>query len=653
MKFNLLLSLMLFSIQTLFSQNTVYNVIETSPDHNVLKNAIDLAGLNGTLQGEGPFTVFAPTDAAFNALDPAIVEEIINDPQGALTEVLLYHVLGNYTLSSGLSDGLVIETLNGESITVTFGDNSEIFVNNAEITIANIETDNGVLHIIDAVLLPPTSNALTIGEIISASEEHEILETTLIAAGLYEQLNTPDGGPFTLFAPTDEAFDALPDGLLEVLLEDPAGLLSDILLFHVIEGANSFESLSNGQFLYPLGGGAVTITVDAGNIFINNALITIADIEAVNGVVHIINAVLIPVPCFQFAVNGPYGDFNEAFGGAPSPNENGECETFTITAFEVWAGELYIIDGFEEGIEYTFSICEGPNAGTWEADLTVFTTAGQLVDFAFNECSITWISPSTGSFIIGINESGACATESTNLETNNGHPSLTCQGSVITEFTVLNVIQESQDHTILTTALSVTGLDELLKGTGPFTVFAPTDEAFQALPDGQLEALIANPDLLSSILLYHVASGSLSQSNLTDGQEIVTLSNGQIITVTFENGSIYINNAEIIVADIAADNGIVHVINTVLNPDLVAVNRRNIGPDLKFFPNPVRNELFIQETDSGMGSTYEIHDLNGRVLRAGYISNNQSVPVSSLSAGYYLLTIKSDQSIRIGKFAKM
>lgn len=653
MKRNLLLILMLFSIQALFAQNTVYNVIETSPEHNVLKNAIDLAGLDGTLQGDGPFTVFAPTDAAFNALDPAILEDIISDPGGALREVLLYHILDNYTLSSDLSDGQVIETLHGQEITVTFGGNGEIFINDAEISIANIETDNGVLHIINAVLLPSFSNAGTIAEIISGSEDHGILETVLIATGLYDSLDEADGSPFTLFAPSDEAFDALPEGLLDILLADPSGLLTDILLFHITGEENVSGDLSNGQFLYPLGGGAITVTIDAGNIFINNALITVTDLEASNGVIHVINTILIPVPCFQFAVAQPYGDFNNIFGGAPSPDEEGECEIFTITDFEVWAGELYIIDGFEEGVEYTFSICEGPGAGSWEADLSVFTLSGQLVDFVFNSCSITWVSPSSGSFLIGINESGACAIESAHLETNNGHPSLTCQGSAVTDFTVFDIIQESPDHTLLTTALIAAGLDEVLGGAGPFTVFAPADEAFEALPDGLLEELLENPALLSSLLLYHIASGNLLEADLTDGREIVTLSNGEIITISFENGGIFVNDAQITVTDITADNGVVHVISSVLDPETVSVSRRHITHDLEFFPNPAREELFIRSSDDETGSLYEILDLNGRVLRTGNITYGQAIPLNSLSAGYYLLTVRSEKNVRVGKFAKM
>ncbi len=651
MKFNLLFFAMMLSLSTLFSQNTVYNVIESSPDHNVLKTAIDAAGLDITLQGDGPFTVFAPTDNAFAALDPTILNEIISDPKGALVQVLLYHVLGSYTLTTDLTDELEVETLNGQTVLVTFG-GGEIFINNAQITIENnIETDNGVVHVIDAVLLPELSSGVTIATIIEESPDHEILEDALIAAELYDILNDEDAGPFTVFAPTDAAFDALPDGLLELLLEDPTGQLADILLYHVVEGAATSGDLSDGQFLYPMGGGVLTITIDAGDVFVNGVQITVADIEASNGVVHVIDAVLIPTPCLQFLQQ--WADFNNIFGGAPSPDEEGNCETFTITDFEVYAGELYVIDNFIEGVEYTFSICEGEGAETWPSDLTIFTAEGQLVDFVLNDCSINWISPSNGTFFIGINDSEACGAETTNFATNNGNPSLTCQGEPVMTNTVFDIIQNSADHTTLTAALVAADLDTTLMGAGPFTVFAPNDDAFDALPDGMLEEILENTELLTSILLYHVVSGTILEGDLSDGQELITLSNGDQVTITFDNGGVFINNAEIIVTDLMADNGVVHVIDAVLNPDDVSVNRRNISNDLKFFPNPATHEIYIEGSDFGMDSTYELHDLSGRILRTGNLTQGQAISVNGLSAGYYTITIKSESGVRVGKFSKI
>ena len=151
---------------------------------------------------------------------------MLEDPSGKLTDILLYHVAAGTALSTDLSDGMMVTTLNGKSVTVTINDDG-VFINDAQVTVADIVADNGVVHVIDAVLLPPT---ITITDIVVNSPVHETLEEAVIAADLAETL--AGEGPFTLFAPTDAAFAALPEGTVESLLEDPSGALTDICLLY-------------------------------------------------------------------------------------------------------------------------------------------------------------------------------------------------------------------------------------------------------------------------------------------------------------------------------------------------------------------------------------------------------------------------------------
>lgn len=133
--------------------NTVVDVIVGSPDHTTLEAAVIAAGLAGTLSGDGPFTVFAPTDAAFALLPEGTVADLLADPTGALTSILTHHVYGGTALSTDLSDGMMVTTLAGTSLTVSITDEG-VYIDNAMVTVANIETDNGVVHVIDAVLIP-------------------------------------------------------------------------------------------------------------------------------------------------------------------------------------------------------------------------------------------------------------------------------------------------------------------------------------------------------------------------------------------------------------------------------------------------------------------------------------------------------------------
>jgi uncharacterized surface protein with fasciclin (FAS1) repeats len=187
-----------------------------------------------------------------------------------------------------LSDNQVIETLLGQDITVTIDMNS-VFINGAEVIIADLLAENGVVHVIDAVLIPVLVPA-TVVDIVVNSPVHTILETAVIAAGLADDLSGT--GPFTVFAPTDAAFAALPMGVIEALLADPTGALADVLLYHVVAGQTLSTDLSNGQAIETLFGEDVVITINADGVFVNDAEVIVANLLAENGVVHVIDMVL-------------------------------------------------------------------------------------------------------------------------------------------------------------------------------------------------------------------------------------------------------------------------------------------------------------------------------------------------------------------------
>ena len=132
--------------------NSVVDIIVNSENHNTLEAAVKAAGLAGTLSGDGPFTVFAPTDDAFAALPAGTIDALLADPSGDLTDILLYHVIGAKVMSTDLSDGQMAETLLGKDVKVTIN-NDGVFINDAKVTVADIQADNGVVHVIDIVLV--------------------------------------------------------------------------------------------------------------------------------------------------------------------------------------------------------------------------------------------------------------------------------------------------------------------------------------------------------------------------------------------------------------------------------------------------------------------------------------------------------------------
>ena len=269
--------------------NSIYDIVSNSTSHTTLKTAIDSCLLDGVLSGSGPFTLFAPTDAAFNNLPAGTVTALLNDiPQ--LTDILKHHVVSDSVMSTMLSNNQIVTTLLGTDVTVTINSNGDVYIDNAMVTVVDLVADNGVVHVIDAVLLPPAESN-SIYDIVSNSTDHNTLKVAIDACGLDVTLSDP--GSLTLFAPTDAAFNLLPAGTLTALLND-IPQLTDILKHHVVGSSVMSTMLSNNQVVTTLLGTDVTVTINNGMVYIDNAMVTVADIVADNGVVHVIDAVLIP-----------------------------------------------------------------------------------------------------------------------------------------------------------------------------------------------------------------------------------------------------------------------------------------------------------------------------------------------------------------------
>ncbi|MGB9930131.1 MAG: fasciclin domain-containing protein [Methanosarcina sp.] len=283
------------SICTASAQNntsqTIIDVVEEDEDFTILFAALDAANLTDTLKGEGPFTVFAPTDEAFAALPEGTVEALLNDTD-ALENILLYHVAPEKLMAEDVVKMDNITTVQGEELPVNVTCEG-VFVGDAKIIIKDVEASNGVIHVIDAVLIPPEEEAPEMDIIEVATEDGNFtkLLTALDAANLTCTLKGE--GPFTVFAPTDKAFAALPEGTVEALLKDTA-TLKKILLYHVTDEKLAAEDVVEISSITTLAGQKLPVTVSEKGVFVGKAKIIMTDIEASNGIIHKIDAVLIP-----------------------------------------------------------------------------------------------------------------------------------------------------------------------------------------------------------------------------------------------------------------------------------------------------------------------------------------------------------------------
>ncbi|MGD2027638.1 MAG: fasciclin domain-containing protein, partial [Anaerolineales bacterium] len=273
---------------------SIAEIAAGNEDFSTLVTALETAGLVETLAGEGSFTVFAPTNDAFAALGSDL-DAVLADNE-LLTSVLLYHVVDGKVLSPDAIAlaGSDVDTLSGDAIALSLQDDS-LYINDAMVTAVDIEASNGVIHVIDAVLLPPAEMAEEPGTIVDIAVADERFSTLVTALQQAELVETLAGeGAFTVFAPTNDAFAALGSDLDAVLADNE--LLTKVLLYHVLDSEVASETAVtlDGQTVETLAGDSFEVSVKDGSLYINDAMVVIADIEASNGVIHVIDAVLLP-----------------------------------------------------------------------------------------------------------------------------------------------------------------------------------------------------------------------------------------------------------------------------------------------------------------------------------------------------------------------
>ena len=280
------------------------NIVQTAQSDarfSILVEAVVAADLAGTLSAPGPFTVFAPTNDAFAALlaELGVTKDQLLADKALLTAVLTYHVLPARVLRAAVPAGQAITTVQGgifkvdavgSDLIVTDGRNRT-----AKITATDLEASNGVIHVVDRVLLPANK---TVVETAQSLPAFSILVEAVVAANLQGTLS--GAGPFTVFAPTNDAFAALLAELgvtKDQLLAD-VPLLTQVLTYHVVPGRVLKANVPVGTAIGSVQGG--TFTVDAGLAITDQrarrASIVATDVLASNGVIHIVDKVILPAP---------------------------------------------------------------------------------------------------------------------------------------------------------------------------------------------------------------------------------------------------------------------------------------------------------------------------------------------------------------------
>lgn len=560
---------------------------DESPNNNLV----------AALSAEGSFTVFAPTNAAFDdlfaqldgfdSLDDFNTQQL----QDLLAIILTYHVVGAEAYSTDLSNGQTITTLQGSDVTIST--DGGVFISDAtsvdaQVTTADVAASNGVVHIIDKVLLPQAIIdeigdiiLKPITDLVIGNENLESLLAALLAADGDLPTVLRGDGPFTVLAPTDEAFDAFLDGA--ALADVPTDVLTNVLLNHVISGevyAADLVGLGAG-YTNTLAVGAgdrnMSLFFDASSdvSFNGVATVTTPDVKALNGVVHIVDAVIDLPNIVDHAVANP------GFSSLVAALTDGGNTTFT----DLLSNEEEDFTVFAPGND-AFAAFMNPNSNDINTILSNHVVVGTA---AFS-------SELTNSYVNTAAEFDTDENLSLYINTDDG-VTLNGTSSVVTaDVVATNGVIHAVDAvidlpTVVTFAVAdpnfstlVQALTELTpstdfvsvlsaqdgSGSDPFTVFAPTNDAFAALASIPAEA-----DLIP-ILQHHVVAGANVRSgDLTDGIMATTLE-GDAITInlpgTGDNIADVTDGAGnmgigIDAVDVQAINGVIHVLDGLLIPD--------------------------------------------------------------------------------------
>ena len=580
------------------------NIVQLATANNLttLVAALGAANLTETFEGEGNFTVFAPTDDAFQAFIEAdgrfatINDLIAADGGNVLTQVLQYHVLNTENFAADLADNEAT-LLDGQSITIERdGDGNVTIDGNSDVIMANVDASNGVVHVIDRVLIPEPLRIGSIVDVATAEVEgsNSQLDSLVVALSRFPDLLEVLGGEGTLtvFAPTNEAFRGLLDAVgLPTIAQLNGNVLRNVLEFHVVSTAglrasqlqdNSNVETVAGEEVTITTGGGVTITTSANDA---SVIANGADVAANNGVVHIIDEVLIP----ELAGN--------ILGSVLEPVYFDADFSILTTALE----QEELLDDLYNGSDLTLF---APDDAAFEAfladDTNDFSTAEELLGFdgldgvllyhVLGAKVLSSALPATGAnplylatLLPGPAEStsvdlqikeGATLTGDVQIditrvdeETGNNSVVHVLQG-VLLPPTIVDLAVGDGRFTELADALGTAGLVTTLSDTGPFTVFAPTDDAFGAITPP------TDPQELENVLRYHVTNGNVLTDNLNSGDNTVNtllddggvqtfVLNGTSLTITGTSNTTSVN---VIITDIQGTNGVIHVVDQVLLP---------------------------------------------------------------------------------------
>ncbi|KAM9318839.1 periostin, osteoblast specific factor b isoform 2-T2 [Pholidichthys leucotaenia] len=522
----------------------------------------DMSKLRPEIEGPGSFTFFAPSNEAWENLDKSVKEALVSNVNIELYNALHYHMVNKRLLTKDLKNGMKVTSMyNDLDLLINHYSNGVVTVNCARIIYGNQVAKNGVVHVIDRVI---SAVGNTIQDVIEIDDDLTTLDGVAQTAGLLEKLG--QAGHFTLFAPTNEAFEKLGSDVLERLQSDKE-VLKALLNFHILDSVQCSEAIMAGSTYETLEGNNIEIGCDGESLTVNGIkMVRKKDIVTTNGVIHLIDQVLVPdsaklVMELMGSSQSIFGDLVSELGLSASMRQDAEY-TLLAPLNVAFSDEVMSMDqSFLKIILENHILKNKLILGQLYNGQQLETIGGKILRVFIYR---TAVCIENSCLIRGSKEgsNGALHLMKTLLKP--------------AEKTMFEILTENGEFKIFLSLMEAAGLIDVLKQEGDFSLFAPSDTAFAGLTSSDLNLLKNDINALRTILLYHINDGVFIAGGLEPRvTNLLKSFQGSNLKVVIGNSTIQVNSVQVPESDVMATNGVIHFVNQVLYPEDIPVGSQD------------------------------------------------------------------------------
>ncbi|XP_051834097.1 transforming growth factor-beta-induced protein ig-h3 isoform X1 [Antechinus flavipes] len=531
--------------------------------------------LRPEMEGPGSFTIFAPSNEAWAALSAEVLDSLVSNVNIELLNALRYHMVDRRVLTDELKHGTtLISMYQNSDIHIHHYPNGIVTVNCARLLKADHHATNGVVHLIDKVISTTTNS---IQQIIELEDTFETLRAAVAASGLNTLLEGDT--QLTFLAPTNEAFKKIPQETLNRILGDPEAL-KDLLNNHILKSAMCAEAIIAGLSMETLGGNTLDVGCNGDMLTIDGkAIISNKDNLATNGVIHYVDELLIPDSAktlFELAVESDVSTSVDLYRQAGLDSHLSGTEHLTLLA--------PLNSVFKDGVPYVDANMKNLLLNHIIKDQlsSKYLYHGQILDTLGGKKLRVFVYRNSlcieNSCIAAHDKRGRFGT-------------LFTVDQMLTPpiGTIMDALKVDNRFSTLVAAIQTAGLTETLNREGTYTIFAPTNEAFQALPPEELNKFMGNAKELANILKYHIGDEILVSGAIGALVRLKSLQ-GSKLEVSSKNSVVNVNKEPVAETDIMATNGVIYAIKNVLQiPANTPRNLRHVPStsELKIFKSPL------------------------------------------------------------------